>query len=223
MKQLQMPTNTTHVELWRHRLPQDQANNEMVEDALRLDAEYILFIDDDTQPPPSVILDLMRVLEQSDPDVMACGGIYTTKTTPPEPLVYMGPGEGSHWRWKVGEVFPCWAVGNGCLMVRCEAFRMMPKPWFKIITTLEGLKEHRDLFPEVDSNPPATVEISTDIFFFTRLAQAGFRTMAHGGVLPLHWGADGNSYWIPADSYPCQGIEVNGQQFGWTKPETAVA
>ena len=66
----------------------------MSEQALAMGAEYILTIDDDTQPPPSVVLELMRVLETSDDSVMACGGIYTTRNDPPEPIVYMGWNQG---------------------------------------------------------------------------------------------------------------------------------
>ena len=218
MRYLQYPTNTSHKYLWRRGLPQYEALNSMVEESLALDAEYILTIDDDTQPPPSVILDLLRVLEQADSSVMACGGIYTTKTNPPEPIVYLERGAGAHWKWKLGEVFPCWALGNGCLMVRAELFRMMPKPWYQSITTLEQLVTHADVFPEmIESGLPTTVDISPDIFFFSKLAQMGFKVLAHGGVLCIHHDVrTGKSYWLPKDSYPCEGVTVNGEPFGWT-------
>lgn len=191
------------------------ALQDMAEEALRLGAEFALFLDDDTQPPPSVILDLMRVLETSDEDVMACGGIYTTKTVPPEPIVYMGPGEGAYWNWKMGDVFPCWAVGNGCLMVRTKIFEKMSKPWFKDLFTYEQVAEHPDVFPEIVGNGPAIVSISPDIFFFTKLAQLGYKVLAHGGVLPIHWGVDGKPYWLPQGIGPTKGVTFDGKPFGW--------
>jgi len=59
----------------------------MVEQALEMGAKYIRFIEDDTAPPPDTIGELGRILDHSDDSVMACGGIYTTRSKPPEPLV----------------------------------------------------------------------------------------------------------------------------------------
>lgn len=219
MKNLQYPTNTGHFDVWRKGLPQDVALNEMTQQALDLGCEYILTIDDDTQPPPSAILDLMRVLETSDSSVMACGGIYTTRTNPPEPIVYKEKHSGAFWRWKIGEVFPCWAVGNGCLMIRTEVFKMMPKPWYKWLRTVDDLIQHADLFPEILETKPQSVQISPDIFFFTRLEQMGFKCLAHGGVLPIHWDSDGKAYWMPKNTYPTEGMMLNGKEFGWTNPD----
>lgn len=220
---LQYPTNTTHQKLFRKGKEQDVALNEMCEEALRIGAEYILTIDDDTQPPPSVILDLMHVLETSDESVMACGGIYTTKTVPPEPIVYMGLGQGAYWNWKLGDVFPCWAVGNGCLMVRTKLFEMMPRPWYKYLHTPEDMMQFPDLFPEILEGHPSDVEVSPDVFFFKRLEQMGFKVMAHGGVLPVHWDVTTNkAYWLPKDTPPTRGISVNGKEYGWTDPEMTV-
>ncbi len=217
MSMLQYPTNTTHRKLFRKGLPQDVALNEMSEEALSIGAEYILTLDDDTQPPPGVILELLRVLETSDDSVMACGGIYTTKTNPPEPVVYMGFGQGAYWNWKLGDIFPCWAVGNGCLMVKTKLFEMMPRPWYKYLHTVDDMLQFPDLFAEMLANDPQEVEISPDVFFFTRLAQMGFKVLAHGGVLPVHHDVTtGNAYWMPKDSPPTRGVSFNGQAFGWT-------
>jgi glycosyltransferase involved in cell wall biosynthesis len=218
MSMLQYPTNTTHRKLFRKGLPQDVALNEMSEEAVDLGADYILTIDDDTQPPPSVIAELMRVLETSDESVMACGGIYTTKNIPPEPLVYMGFGQGPYWNWRLGEIFPCWAVGNGCLMVRTKLFGMMPRPWYRWIRSVDEAKEFPELFLGILADNPSDIEISPDIFFFMRLEQMGFKVLAHGGVLPVHWDVEsGKSYWMPANSPPTEGVKFNGQTFGWTE------
>ena len=216
MTGLQYPTNTTHLKLFRKGMPQDQALNEMSEEAVRVGAEYILTIDDDTQPPPAVILELMRVLESSDESVMACGGIYTTKSIPPEPIVYMERNQGAFWNWKMGDIFPCFAVGNGCLMVKTKLFQMMSRPWYKSIETIEEFKKYADLFPEALENPQE-VSITPDIFFFTKLASMGFKVLAHGGVLPIHHDVDtGKSYWLPKNTPPTQGVTYGGREFGWT-------
>lgn len=218
MKHLMFPTNATHIDMWRKGMMLDDAMNSMTEDAISKGCEFIWYVDDDTQPPPDTIIKLLSALEQNQ-DAMACGGIYTTKRNPPEPLVYKERGAGAYWNWKMGDVFPCWAVGNGCLMVRAEVFRHMPKPWWKWINTIDELMQFTDIFPDAEKHRPASVSISPDIFFFSRLEQLGFKALAHGGVLPIHHAPDGKAYWLPKGSYPTQGVIINGEEYGWTDPD----
>jgi hypothetical protein len=219
MKLLQLPTNTTHIDIFRKGMPVAEASNSMVEQAMEAGCEYILFIDDDTQPPPQTILMLMQVLENSEPEVMACGGIYCTKVNPPEPIVYLEHGQGAHWDWKMGDVFPCWALGKGCLMIRMEIFKLMPKPWFAWPRTREEVEKFSDLFPDMLATNSQIFDVSDDIFFFTRLRQMGFKVLAHGGVLPIHWSADNKPYWLPQGIGPTKGVTLNGKPFGWVNPE----
>lgn len=233
VRSLQIPTNVNVREVHRRSLfkdgkftiPIDQAQNEMVQDALNINAEYILFIEDDTIPPPGVLLELGRVLDTSGPEVMACGGIYTTRCDAPEPIVYMGPGQGAHWDWRLGDIFECWALGMGCTMIRMQIFKMMSKPWFKELKTLEELREYPDLFPDQpEIKPGMKGGISSDLFFFTKLAQMGFKVLAHGGVLPIHWDVEKNQgYWLPKNMPPTKGVMINGKEFGWSNPELQVA
>ncbi len=229
VRSLQLLTNARVVEIFRRSyfdgkkwtIPLEQAQTELVEEALKMDAQYILFIEDDTVPPPGTIPELTRVLD-TQTEFMACGGIYTTRNNPPEPIVYMGPGEGPFWSWKLGDVFQCWSMGFGCQMVRMECFKTMPQPWFKEIKTKEELAEFPDLFPQQLDKTVQKCGVSTDFFFFHRLAHSGFKALAHGGVLPVHWDVKTNEgYWLPADFGPTKGVEVNGKAFGWVKPEMA--
>lgn len=222
MNMLQMPTNTTHINLWRKGIDQGDALNDMCEQALQHGCEYVMTIDDDTQPPTSAVLDLLRVLESSDKDVMACGGIYTTKTKPPEPIVYMGRGQGAHWSWKMGDIFPCWALGNGCLMIKTQIFKEMPKPWFKNLRNRHQMMQFPEIYADMADIVPEDVVVSPDLFFFAKLSRMGYKVLAHGGVLPIHWGSDGRSYWLPADTYPTRGVTLNGKKFGWVDPDFAI-
>lgn len=204
-----VPTNSSSTEIFRRGMPLAEAQTSMVEQALELGAEYILFIEDDTEPPANTVVELRRALASADGDFIACGGIYTTRSAAPEPIVYKAPGEGSYWNWKVGDIFPCWAVGFGCLLLKTSIFRLMPKPWFKTLDTLEEMKEYLDLFPHVQRLNWKSTGVSSDIFFFAKLAKMGFKVLAHGGVLPKHW--DMVNYKpcvLPENSYPLQPREV---------------
>ncbi len=179
------PTNSSSIEIFRRSVPLAEAQTQMAEQALEIGGEYILFIEDDTEPPPNTLVDLTRVLETTDS--MACGGIYTTRTEAPEPLVYMGPSQGSFWNWKPGDVFQCWSLGFGCMMLKTEVFRLMPKPWFRTIDTLEEARQYPELFPTAWEREWKRIGVTSDMFFFTKLAKMGLKVMAHGGVLPKHW------------------------------------
>jgi hypothetical protein len=228
VRSLQLLTNARvteiHTRSWfdgkKWTVPLEEAQTKLVEQALALEGQYILFIEDDTVPPPGTIPELTRVLDASDDSVMSCGGIYTTRCKSPEPLVYMKAGDGPFWNWKVGDVFPCWSMGFGCQMIKLELFRKMPKPWFREIRTREELAEFPDLFPEQIDQTVKKVGVSTDFFFFRRLAYMGYTALAHGGVLPVHWDVETNrAYWIPRGAPPVEGLVINGEPYGWTDPD----
>lgn len=212
VRSLITPTNAPTTEIFTRNMKLEDAQNNMAERALEMGAEYILFIEDDTAPPPGTICELGRVLEQADEEVMVCGGIYTTRTPSPEPIVYMGPGQGSYWAWKAGDVFKCFACGMGCTMIRTKIFQMMPKPWFKELRTYEDVLQYPELFPNV--KPSTQCGVSTDFFFYSKLKAMGFKAMAHGGVLPVHY--DGQTgYWLPKKSYPVKELSFEGKEYGW--------
>ena len=227
VRSLKIPSNTRVTEIFRraHRDESgewhwklEDAQTSMVEQALEMGAKYILFIEDDTAPPPDCVMELSRVLDNADESVMACGGIYTTRSKPPEPIVYLRPGEGCHWNWRLGDIFPIWCMGFGCQMVRLEIFKLMPKPWFKELKTWEEIADFPELFPKPPGHTDRT-GVSTDMFFFSRLAHMGFKALAHGGVLPVHWDVEAQiGYWLPKDSPPVRGIKFNGKEYGWTDP-----
>lgn len=230
VRSLLLPTNINVREICRrsyvkdgqYTIPLEKAQTEMVEEALGMGAKYILFIEDDTIPPPATIIELGRILDTSDDSVMTCGGIYTTRQSPPEPIVYMGPLQGAFWNWRLGDIFECWATGMGCTMIKLEVFKKMEKPWFKELKTMEEVRQYPDLFPESinDVSPNNKGGITSDLFFFTKLRKMGFKALAHGGVLPIHWDVEKNTgYWLPKGMPPTKGVFVNGKEFGWTDPD----
>src|ERR1700739_395998 len=96
----------------------DTARNMIAEMALKNNNKYLWFVDDDTVPPVDACRNLVYKLEQQDNKVMAIGGVYCTRTSPPEPVLINEIGGGPFWKWKVGEVFPCLIVGTGCMVIK---------------------------------------------------------------------------------------------------------
>ena len=215
MSSLQYPNNTSHVNICTFYRTMEDAFNELAGLSLQLGSKYTLFVDDDTVIPQSTPVDLMHLLENSPDEFAVAGGIYTTRSNPPIPLVFTEPGQGTFWKWKVGEKFPCWGLGGGSMMVKTEIFSKMSKPWFKSIETVEQAREFPDVFSVEELQGLQKIEVSVDLFFFRKLANMGLKCMAHGGVLPVHYGQDGKSYWLPAHTYPTEGLKMHGKDFGW--------
>ena len=183
----------------------DLARNLLAKKAIDAGAEYLLMLDDDTAPPPNTILALMGHLDTQDDNVAVCAGIYTTKFDPVEPLVYKGPGLGPFWRWRYGEIFECWGIGTGCMMLRLSCLAEISEPWFKDIPTAAHADESvKNLY---DGELTETFCMGDDLYLCNKLSKAGFKVHAHGGVLPVHWNQQGRGFVLPNDSYPLKDID----------------
>jgi hypothetical protein len=177
-----------------------EARDRLVEEAQKVNSEFIWFVDDDTVPPHFAISKLIYEMRQH-PEAMAIGGIYCMKQDPPSPVVYRQNGHGEFWDWAVGDVFECTAVGTGCMLVRMSVFQHLTRPWFS--TSLEVLTE------PVDGKTIAAQGFSDDIYFCNKLVEAGFKILAHGGILCDHWDmANERVYSLPQGSLPYKNREA---------------
>lgn len=179
------PTNTVLLMTNIYGMDTDAGRIRAVEEARKANCKYIWFVDDDTVPPTDAGRHLLYLLEQNGPPngkVMVAGGIYCTRSAPPEPIVYMEPSAGAHWDWKVGETFKCWGIGTGCMLINMDVFDHIPEPWFK--TTMEAENRETD-----------------DLYFCKKVQAAGFEIMAHGGILCHHYDMEkGAVYMLPRNS-----------------------
>lgn len=203
--------------LKRGEFTRARQREQLVEAALKVNPEYLMWVDDDTIPPPSAILELFFVLAQN-PKAMICGGIYCTKTEPPQPIVFMDYGSGPHWLWTFGDVFKCKGLGTGCMLVRADVMRKIEKPWFK--DTSESKLGDTEL---IDGN---LVNIASrtgtdDIYFCKKVDALGYDIIAHGGVLPAHMDYETDLvYKIPVNSYPVQSYQERLDKVNAGLPES---
>jgi predicted O-methyltransferase YrrM len=181
------PANTTFNIQRIYGKDVDAGRINAAKNAVQLRSKFLWFVDDDTVPPPDAGRHLIYLLEQNGPPhgkVMAAAAVYTTRSSPPEPLVFREQGAGPDWDWKVGEVLKRWGAGTGCMVINTEVFQHLPEPWFKTIS------ESSDRW-------------SDDLYFCDLLAQAGFELMVHGGILCHHYDYEkGTIYQLPRNSYP---------------------
>ena len=175
-----------------------QQREQLAERALALGAEYMMCFDDDTVPPAHAIQSLWYVLSQH-PEAGICGGIYCTKEEQPSPIVFKELGAGPFWNWTLGEIFPCKGLGLGCMMVRMSALKTLPKPWFEDKSDCTPGRVEK--VGEVDM--AITGDAGTDdLHLCRRMSDAGHLILAHGGVLPVHYGQDGRTFILSEDSFP---------------------
>ena len=109
----------------------------------------------------------------------------------------------------------------GCTMIKTKLFQMMPKPWFKELKTIEEVREFPDIFPDTpEPGQGRKASCGSDMFFYTKLGKMGFKVLAHGGVLPIHWEVKENiGFWLPKGMPPTEGVTYAGKEFGWTDPK----
>ena len=202
----QYPTNIDITYLTRQINPErdkwaeiSRCREEIAVESLSIGASHLWLLDDDIQPSAEAARRLWTILEQN-PDAGVVGAICPTKTVPSEPVVYVEDGNGPHWRWKFGDVFDCSSVGTGCMMIRTSIFRSLQKPWFEYTDRRIKLVGGNGIEREIEGE---------DVGFCRKVRQAGFRVMADGGSLCIHWCCrTGVGYFLPQDSYPLRKDKV---------------
>lgn len=203
MMQLAYPVGMNHYisisKRQTEEMTRDQQRQQLAEQSLEVGAEFSMWIDDDTIPPATAIQELVFVMRQN-PNAGIVGGIYCTKATPPEPIVFKELGAGVYWDWTLGDVFKCAGLGTGCMLVRNSILKDIPKPWFK--DTSEAI------LGETETYGDTTIKIASrggtdDLYFCQKVTDAGYDIIAHGGILPVHVDYEtGVGYKIPENSYP---------------------
>jgi len=152
----------------------DQARNTIAQEALKRDAKYLLFIDDDVVPPSDGLLKLIDILEK-DPNVIAVTGDYLLKDTPLYSIhTQLDPKTGLvtdlvRLSGKTPELFESnWLIGLGFCLIDCRVFKQARFPWF--LCHAKG-KE---------------TDINEDAHFTETCFQNGFRVLVDRSVKCLH-------------------------------------
>jgi len=175
------------------------ANREyLAEQAIAAGARYLFMVDDDTVCPNTTLKQLTYEIEK-DPKIMVAAGIYGTKEYPSMPLVFKRMGDGAFWHWKHGEVFDCEGLGTGAMLIKTEVFQHLEKPWFyepNEAPVGESIKMGNKVVPIMHRSG------TEDLYFCRKVLDAGFRIVAHGGVIGLHVGQDGTPYGLDPSAFP---------------------
>lgn len=117
-----IPTNWSHIESWQwmssmipleYQVP--DAENLIAKVCVENKFEWLLFIESDNILPPNTFVKLNQYMIKGDVPVV--GGLYFTKSDPPEPMIYREFGKGFYADWKLGEKVWCKGLPFGCTLI----------------------------------------------------------------------------------------------------------
>ena len=103
-----IPTNWSQVDVQQMMSPYiplgyqvADAENLIALECIKGNFEWMIFIEDDNIIPPNAFVKINEYMLKGDIPIV--GGMYFTKSVPPEPLLYRGQGRGHFTDWKLGE------------------------------------------------------------------------------------------------------------------------
>lgn len=94
------------------------AQNLAVKACLEGGFEWLMFIEDDTMPPPDMFLRFTEYMD--DATIPVVSGLYFTRSVPPEPMVYRGRGNHYFRDWKLEDKVWVDGVPTGMLIIHAD-------------------------------------------------------------------------------------------------------
>jgi len=101
----------------------DDAYNMIARQALIEGVDWVLIIEDDVLLPMDCFVRMAQYMDAADTPVVS--GLYYTKATPAEPLIFRGRGNGVFRDWEQGERVWCDGLPMGCLLVHTSILAHM--------------------------------------------------------------------------------------------------
>jgi GT2 family glycosyltransferase len=225
------PLNTTVATLVEAGRLSAEARQIMTKKAIRMGAEYILYMDDDTLAPDQGLYKLHNFMERH-PEIGAISGVVTTREDPPEPVVYRAHGEGAWWDFPKGPGAipqPVFATGAAFLLARLSAVQdVIDKMQEKNGGEEVPIWADERCLPGENEELGATTQIifGHDVRFCRLLNMHGHPVYVHGDVQCGHLDAESNTvYEMPDKRMPIPEPETDRQPsvdvvvVGYNQPE----
>lgn len=100
--------------------------NWAVKEAIDLDAEYLLYWDDDMIPRSPSAVDAVVTPMAQNPDIDIVGAVYPMRRKgAPEPIVIKEKGCGVWWGWQDGGLHPVYMTGTGFTAIRVASLKQL--------------------------------------------------------------------------------------------------
>ena len=158
---------------------------------------HLLFLDDDVLFHPDLLITLLGH------DLPMVSGLYYTKATTPQPLMFKGENEGLATGWRHGDMVPVSAHGMGLCLINLDVFDAIEQGHGDNAVYLD-VNGYPAFFTTTrdQRNPGAGITNETEDVYFCRLARGA-------GVVPM-----------VDTSAPCFGFHFDGAtQRGYPRPQ----
>jgi len=188
------------------------ARNIIVEQIVKQNIEWLIFVDHDVILPPDCFQKLMAYVESREYPVVS--GLYFTKGQPSEPLLFRGRGNGPFRKYKMGEKVMVDGVPCGCLLIHNSILSYMwdNSPEYKLpdgrLTRLV-FNTPRNRFFDFEAGVYNTQIGTEDLWWCDRILNED--VLKHAGFKAL---AQRKYPFLVDTSIFCRHIDTNtGQQF----------
>lgn len=140
-------------------------------------AEWLLFLDHDTCPPPDLFIKMNQYMLEGKVPIVS--GLYYCKGTYPEPLLYRGKGNGYYADWKRGDKVWVDGIPMGCTLIHGSIIRTLYEnsPEY-VCKTLSGnivvrevFKTPNECFQDPETNLYQTKIGTEDLYFCNRVIE----------------------------------------------------
>ena len=174
------PTNWSAVHMTQH-IPSYAPLQFLLSDAENLVAkalvegnfEYLLFWEEDNIPPIDAFVRLNEYMIEGKVPIV--GGLYFTKSNPPEPMTYRGRGTGSFQDFKLGEKVWVDGLAFGFTLIHASIIRALweisSEYTINGVTTRRVFDNRPKMFGKPEDGKFATTSGTTDLAFYTRIIE----------------------------------------------------
>lgn len=184
----------------------------MVQKAIEAKARYLLFLDEDVIWPPEGVKVLLYNLE-NHPDWSVVGGLYFTKSNPPEPLIYQETGMGAYWNFKLGDMIKITGfMGSGFHLYRVsdlEAMKLPQEyeekdPWNNVPMKVREYFKTTSSYYKIKPGNYGKTGGTEDAFFYDMAIREGLQCWMNTGIICQHIDVDsGKVYSVSNDNLMC--------------------
>ena len=152
----------------------DDAYNMITKKALDMGVEWLILVEDDVLIPVDTFLKFTKYMEEGEEAVVS--GLYYTKSSPSQPLIFRGRGTGPYLKWKLGDKVRADGLPMGCLLIHVPVLAYMwenSEPY----TMLNGT-ESRRVFEtpkrawfDPETGKTHSEQGTQDLYFFNRMME----------------------------------------------------
>lgn len=182
-----IPTNWSHIEVmqWMSsyiplRYQVADAENIIAKSVVEGNFEWLLFIEHDNILPMNTFVKMNQYMIKGDVPIV--GGMYFTKSVPPEPMIYRERGKGYFADWKLGDKVWCSGLPFGCTLIHGSIIKALWKesPEYMVGNTVTRrvFKHPEEVIIDPDSRDYCISQGTTDLNFCNEIMTKDIFTKA---------------------------------------------